>query len=466
LVAWVTELKNTQSGFFYLLAVLLFLKWQDVEGNASWRKSEPLYGLALVCAVLAILSKASTAMLPVILGLCWWWRNVAWSWVTAIRLAPFFLVSAIASAWTIWEQRFHSGAIGPEWGQTGLERLSMAGSVVWFYLGKLLWPHPLIFIYRRWQIDASSPSAYLPVVAVALALSLLWWSRSGWARPLCFAFTCFVVSLFPVMGFFNVYFFRFSFVGDHLQYLATLAMLPLSGVVLARGLARWRLWGRWQGKVICLTLGSLLAALSWRQCAMYHCPECLWRTTLAQNPDCWMAHNNWGLLLAEQGKLDQAIAHYQRALRLKSDYTDARVSLGVALRAKGRYEEAMAQFVAALKLNPNHLDARNNLGVVLLDLGRSDEALAQFGAVLKLNARDAAACYNAGNSLARQGKRAEAIAFYRASLQVGPADAALHNILAACSYWIKTTMRRPGIYGQPSSLSLIMRERTTPSASL
>jgi len=147
-VAWVTELKNTQSGLFFLLSILCFLKWRESRGSTS-------YVLALLCAIAAILSKSSTVMLPVVLGLCGWWQDRSLSRRAVAPLAPFFLISIAASAWTIWEQQFHSGAIGTDWAQTWPERLIIAGRDVWFYLGKLAWPHPLVFIYPRWRIDAS-----------------------------------------------------------------------------------------------------------------------------------------------------------------------------------------------------------------------------------------------------------------------------------------------------------------------
>ncbi len=115
-VAWVTELKNTQSCLFYLLSILCFLKMDANEtGNRVrwWR-----FVWALLFFVLAILSKPSTAMLPGVLALCVWWRRGRIRWRDIANLIPFVLISALASAWTIWEQKFHSGASGAEWAQT------------------------------------------------------------------------------------------------------------------------------------------------------------------------------------------------------------------------------------------------------------------------------------------------------------------------------------------------------------
>jgi len=86
-------------------------------------------------------------------------------WRDTLAFAPFALISVVASMWTIWEQRFHARAVGPDWTQTFPERLIIAGKVIWFYLGKLVWPHPLIFIYPRWDVDQSKVVAYLPLMA-------------------------------------------------------------------------------------------------------------------------------------------------------------------------------------------------------------------------------------------------------------------------------------------------------------
>src|SRR5207245_75397 len=154
-------------------------------------------------------------------------------------LVPFALISGLASVWTIWEQKFHSGAIGSEWAQLWPERLIIAGRAIWFYLGKLVWPDPLIFIYPRWEINSLQLTAYLPLLAALATLFALWLIRGKWSRPAFFAAAYFVISLFPVLGFFSVYFFRYSFVSDHFQYLASMGPLALAGAGIAIVLGRF-----------------------------------------------------------------------------------------------------------------------------------------------------------------------------------------------------------------------------------
>ena len=78
-------------------------------------------------------------------------------------------------------------------------------------------------------------------------------------------------------------------------------------------LARWRLWGRPAGYAMCLGLLATLAGLTWRQSRMYTDIETLYQTTIDRNPECWMAHNNLGVVLAGHGHTDEAVAHFQGA---------------------------------------------------------------------------------------------------------------------------------------------------------
>ena len=90
-VSWITELKNTQSGFFFFCAVLWFLRF-EAEERCSW------YALALVCGAAALLSKASTVVLPLALLLCVWWERGRWGWTDLRRILPFFVNGDMSSA--------------------------------------------------------------------------------------------------------------------------------------------------------------------------------------------------------------------------------------------------------------------------------------------------------------------------------------------------------------------------------
>src|ERR1700720_2680615 len=181
-VAWITELKNTQSAFFYLLSILFFLKSREAQAFPQDERAAGAgakYVAALLCAAAALLSKTSTVMLPVVLALCQWWQDGRWRWRNVRALVPFGLLSLLAAAWTIWEQKFHSKAAGQEWAQTTFERFVIAGRDIWFYLGKFLAPDPLIFIYPRWKLENLASTALVPMAAALAVLFFLWWKRNG-----------------------------------------------------------------------------------------------------------------------------------------------------------------------------------------------------------------------------------------------------------------------------------------------
>jgi len=316
--------------------------------------------------------------------------------------------------------------VGSEWAFSFPERCLIAGRAVWFYLGKLIWPHPLIFIYPRWEIQAAQPQAYLPVLALAAVLLLLWFNRNGgWARAALVALVYFLALLFPVLGFFDVYFFRYSFVADHFQYLAAIGPLTLA----AAGI-NW-LFGAFkkQEAALCGALVVALGILTWRQCGTLADLETLWQTTLARNPNCWMAHNNLGLLLKNQGRLDEAIGHYQQALQIAPNAWDALNDMGAALAASGQPDAAIEYYHKALQVAPNLSAVQNNLGHALAAEGRFDEAITCYHEALRINPNYSDALNNLGNALAAGGRLDEAIADYRRAIQINPDfSEALNNL--------------------------------------
>ena len=457
-VAWVTELKNTQSGFFYLLSIFCFLKCEErlrirrilrIQGTANQEGavSRPSWGLAddgcclmwfvlsLSFFILATLSKPSVVMLPVVLALCVWWRTGRIYWRDIAALAPFVLISAFASVWTILEQKFHAGAIGGQWAQTWPDRLIIAGRAIWFYLAKLIWPHPLIFIYPRWEIDSSQATAYLPLLAALAGLLALWLNRARASRAVFFAAAYYVVSLFPVLGFFSVYFFRYSFVSDHFQYLASMGLLALAGAGIVTGCSRLAASRRLSAlpstsrhrTVVTMPLvgigGILLLSLvflTWRQTAIYHNLITLYTGTLTKNPGCWMAHYNLGIALNEQGDTDGAISHYREAVELWPGYAEAHYNLGRLLVQKGQLDEAIAHYEKALEINPADAEAHNNLGITLFASGRVDEAIAHYRKALVIQPDYADASCNLAGALLSKGDLDGAIAYYSGCLAVSP----------------------------------------------
>jgi tetratricopeptide (TPR) repeat protein len=399
-VAWITERKNTLSMFFYAGTLLSWLKFED-SGRRRW------CWLALAGFALALLSKTAVAPLPlVLLGIAWWRRGRV-GWKDVRRVVPFFLIAAVLALVTVWFQ-YHR-VIGNEVVRTDgfWSRLAGAGWAVWFYLYKAVLPLNLAFVYPRWQIDARNVLTYLPLVLLAAAFVLCWRGGRGWGKALFFGLAYFVVMLLPILGFLNIYFMRYSLVADHWQYFAIIGPIALAAALIRR-------------PVVAAALLLALGALTWKQCGMYANVETLWQTTLRRNPNCWLALNNLGNIFYRQGRTDEAISYYQKALELKPDYAKAHDNLGNALQQKGKVDEAIAHYQKALQIKPDYAEAHMNLGSAFLQLGRVDEAIAQYQMALEFKPDYAEPWNGLGSIFFLQGRMDEAISHYQRALQLNP----------------------------------------------
>ena len=421
-VAWIAELKNTLSGVCYLGAALMYLSF---DRNRKWMFHAGAFGLF----VLGLMSKTAVATLPAALLIIFWWKRGQLSWKKEVLpLLPFFAVGAGAGLFTAWVERKFIGAEGSDFNFSLIERGLIAGRAFWFYLGKLFWPADLIFIYPHWNISQAVWWQYLFPAAALLLLAGFWLLRRRSRGPLA-ALLFFAGTLFPALGFFNVYPFRYSFVADHFQYLAVIGpvVLVAYGITAAGKILKQRnaIFEPILGGVLLMTLGTL----SWRQCAMYADAETFWQTTIRRNPDCPMAYYNLGLAYFQQGRLDDAIAQYQKVLQINPDETDAVNNLGSAFLQQGRLDEAIAQYQKVLALKPDHAKAHNYLGLAYIQRGQMDEAMAQYQMALALKPDYAEPHYNLGNAFLQQGQMDRAMAQYQKALALAPDYAEAHNNL-------------------------------------
>jgi tetratricopeptide (TPR) repeat protein len=418
-VAWVSEQKNTLSSVFYLLAALAYLRF-DSERRARW------YVAGLALFALALLSKSVTATLPAaILVVLWWKRGRLSLRADVLPLFPWFGLGIAVGGFTAWVERSFVGASGAAFSLGPVERLLIAGRASWFYLGKLLWPGHLVFIYPRWVVSPREAWQYLFPAAALCVLGTLFLLR-GRSRAGLAAALLYVGTLFPALGFVNVYPFVFSFVADHFQYLAAafaVAALCGAATVLAHRLpARMLAPARLSGAA----LVGLLAFLTWKQCGNYRDVEAFYRSILAGNPDSWMAHDNLGVVLVQKGKPEEAVPHYREAIRLNPSYPEAFNNYGNVLAKAGRWSEAEEAYAGALKARPSFAAAEYNWGYALNQAGQYARAEGHLRNALRLKAGIAEVHYELGNALANSGRIAEAMDEYRQALALRPAFAEAH----------------------------------------
>ena len=425
-VAWISELKNTLSGVFFFGALLLYLRFDD---DRDWR----VYAASLALFVLALLSKSVTATLPGVLLVVAWWRRGLLDWRRDVcPTLPFIACGAAAGLFTSWVERTYIGAAGADFHLTFPERIPIAGTrAIWFYLGKIVWPQPLLFEYPRWTLDATAAWQWLfPVAALAL-LAVCWRlrtrtraaARRGAAAALC------GVALAGRSALVNVYPFRFSFVADHFQYLAIAPILVLAAAAAATLAQRRVADVSWLPAAAGIAIVGVLAAVTHAQAYDYTDAIASYRAILAQNPSSWLAHTNLGALLRPAAP-DEALVHLQKAVRLKPDSDLSRYNLANLLQQMGRFDDAVGEYQATLRLAPNMGLAYYNLGNTLLQMERLPEAEASYRQAIRVAPGLALAHDGLCRALEATHRPADALAECRIAIAQDPNRTVLHYDLA------------------------------------
>ncbi len=430
-VAWITERKNVLSGALYFGAALAYLRYALPRGGKQQqeqrrRGSRVFFVLALVLFVLALLAKTVTCSLPAALLLVLWWKKARIRLRDAFDLLPMFAAGLCLALLTVWMEKHSVGAQGTSWDLSFVQRILIAGRALWFYARKLVWPHPLVFAYPRWEVDAGHWWQCGFPVAAAGSVAALWLARRRLGRGPLVGALFFCGTLFPALGFFDVLPMRYSFVADHFQYLACVGLIvpALEG---ARRLAARFGSRRLAGVAMAALLLPLLGTLTWQRTYAYRDLETLWRDTLRKNPEAWIAHHNLAKILSERGEAEKAVRRYRRALRLEPEIPETHNNLGAELRQKGKLEEAAHHLAEALRIWPDYAMAHYNLGLVLQQQGKIREAIAEYRHALRVKPDYPLAHLNLGLALQATGRTDAAIEHYREALRLEPNLARAHN---------------------------------------
>lgn len=377
-VAWISERKNVLSGLFYMGSAVFFLRFFRAgdapgsdHGDEQWRH----YLAGMVLFICALLSKTVTCTLPVALIVVLWWKKGRITRKEAFSMVPPIIVGAAMGLLTAWIERSHVGAQGANWGISITGRFLVAGRALCFYLWKLLWPLNLMFNYPHWNVDDRVWWQYLYLISTAALFLLLWLKRDRLREGPPGGLAFFAVTLFPALGFINVFPFRYSYVADHFQYLASIGPIAFIAAAAYRMVS-----GHSQRKKRCFLAAAavvlvVLAGKTWVQGYAYADSPTLWNDTLRKNPESALAHNNIGSNLSREGKHQEAIAHFTAALRIMPGSERAHYNLGVELASMGRTGEAMEHYREALRISPRDAQTLNNVGTLLMVEGRSDEAI-------------------------------------------------------------------------------------------
>lgn len=431
-VAWATERRDVVCAFFWLLAVLFYVR------HARGHPDEPArrrvwYWVSVGSFCVAVLSKSMAVTLPAILVILdvyplrrfgegprsWLGRPAIAVWLEKV---PFVLVSIAGSALAVFANRDNMVSRA-ELGM--LERLAVSAYQVVFYLWKTVAPVRLAPLYELRTPIAALSWPFLLCAAVLLALtSFAILTRNRWPA-IAAAWFASVIMLGPVSGIVQN---GPQIAADRYTYLPALPWAVLAGAALSMG---WRAARRSASRVAELwlfgpaVLAAVLGVLTSIQTQTWHDSRRLWTHALAVAPS-FAGHYNLGVYFDRHGDWSAAIDHYREALRIKSD-RDAHYNLGVDLARQGQWDEAIAQYQEATRIKRNHAEAHYNWGIALARQGKWDEAIAHYELALSFKPELAAAHNNWGAVLARQGRWSEAIGHYREAVRIKPDHAEAHN---------------------------------------
>lgn len=409
-VAWVTERRDVLSMLFFLASILTYLRSQKENERRNYVASLALF----VCA---LLSKATSLTLPVVLLIL----NVyplrrlikrAERRAVLIDLAPYVLLSGATAVMTL--------VALPHLVQLGLlEKIAVSAYSLVFYIWKTLVPDGLAALYAMpTSVDPLAPRYVASLLALLALTAGAWAVRRRWPSVPT-AWVAFLVIILPMLGVVQN---GPQIAADRYTYFAApaLTLLLAGAIVSARGSA-----GELANGVALFAVGAL-AVLTWRQTTVWRDSRALWTQVLAVEPESAIGQNNMGNVLFQERRFNDAIAHYRRAIATAPNYTEAHNNLGIALMNQGNITGAIAEYERAASTNPLDPEPHANLGSALDALGKSAEALVHFQRALELDPDHGNAQVNYANTLLKLNRVDEAVRVYQRAVLSHPDLAEAH----------------------------------------
>lgn len=434
------ETKPSPAPAFPPSPAFLELKRGNVADAIAWRNWDvtwTAWAAALVLFILSLLSKSVTCSWPAAILLILYWKRGSIRVRDCVRLIPFFIVGAGLAYFTAHLEATHVGAVGHEWEISFPHRWIIAGHALWFYAWKLFWPTNLMFIYPRWNVADMNWLHWLYPISFIGVIVALFIYRGKIGRGPLVAVLFYAGTLFPALGFINIYPMRYTFVADHYQYLAGIGLI----VLLVAGMEYWtlmmdpprselerRIW-----HVIAADIPFLipLAMLTYTQCFSYQSKATLWTTTVEKNPDSWMAHLNLGHVYVDQHNGKAAMKQYETALKLAPTIADPHYNVGYRLAVAGNYAAALDQYRKAIKLNPRFSMAYYGAGNALRETGKLDQAIQEYKKAIAIDPLYTDAMLNLGYTYELQHNLDAAVAEYQHAIAVQPMDLNARRNLAS-----------------------------------
>lgn len=429
-VAWAAERKDTLSTFFGLLALLAYARYVE---SASWKRYWPV-ALALG---LGLMAKPMLVTWPFVMLLLDWWPLGRLEWKPADgpeRLSkalvplvrekiPLFCLVAVSMVVTYLAQS-RGGAVQ----DLAAVSLSMRFANIFVSYAKYVlatfWPVNLGVYY---PFSPADMPVWQPVAAfVFLAFITVTAARQASRRPYLIAgWLWFLGTLVPVIGLVRV---GAQSMADRYHYIPSIGLF-IALVFAAADLLIGRRSSRAVRAAVATSVIVIMGALTWRQIGQWRDSVTLFTHTLSVTSDNLPMEYNLAYVLGRQGKSDEAIAHFNEALRINPGYYKALINLGVTLSDQGKVAEAIGYYDQALRIEPNSAKAHMEMAVALAKQGKLLDAIPHFNKAVELDPNDAVARANLGRALALQGKWQEALGQLNEALRLKPDLAAAQENL-------------------------------------
>jgi len=422
-VAWIAERKDVLSTLFWLLTTGAYVLYVE-------RRTAVRYGLVLLSFALGLLSKPMLVTLPFTLLLLDFWPlrrlespDAAFPWRRGLGLVaekiPILVLAAGSCVVTYVVQ--HRGGAVSSFDYLPLSfRLCNAVMSYVAYLGKAVWPTGLAVLYPYPQ---AFPLWQVLSAFWALALASLLVLRGARRWPSLFVgWFWYLGTLVPVIGIVRI--------GEHAMA-DRFVYIPLIGIYLA---IAWGVPALFPGgrirtaalPVLALAVLLGIVPVTRAQLAHWRDGKALYTHALRVTRGNSVMHNNLGVILLREGRIDEAAAQFREALRIRPDHPKAHCNLGRILEQQGQSDLAIAEYEMALLGDPDSLTAHNNLGNIFVRQKKTEAAIRHYRVALAADPDDEHIHQNLASALADAGRPDEALLHYRIALQLVPGFVEAH----------------------------------------
>ena len=407
-VAWLAERKDVLSTLFFMVGLILY--WRFLHR----RPRVILYVVALICFLLSLMAKFMAISFPAILVLLHLQKRTSLKKTFLLQI-PFILIGGVFTYIHLLLHNRGQHIVGTE--DSVVAALMRGTDSLAFYIHKLIFPWGLSAYYEK-GVAVSSWAEYLTLLLFAISVILLAWKNQKFRAAAFFGASFFILTIFPVLqivSFGN----KFAF-ADRFMYLPSIGLFYFMAVAANEYFEKRHAVVRAGSRLIIAVICFGFAVLTFERNKVWASSETLWQSEVATYPQSSVAQNNLGSLYLDQGKLEAAKIHLQKAAEIRPSYIDPHINLGIMYMDQNKLSEAISEMETALKIDPNSPNANLNMGVILEKLGRNDEAFKSYELAVRLDPDMNIARHNLGVMYYRRKEFPKALELFQATIQRNP----------------------------------------------